>query len=268
VSNDADDEEEDDDDGQQRLRKRKLAIHKFVQNGAMVDLSSDPYGWENVDDDTDTESNDNDDSFLLQTTISCSMKKLQPIVLAIRRAAANIERRRPNQQPQQTTKMMQTTKPIPIVFESLTPLLHLHGVDRINLLIKSLGAAMPSPSTPTEQTTMTQNSDNLPILSPIVAPILYESLRPSEHRSLEDIADAMIHINLMDNTQSFYIIQFYNRHFWNDGLGTTRWRWRWCREGENPGREIDAALRTLSNHEIIIMADDIIISRKLLLGIR
>merc|ERR1712127_563973 len=36
-------------------------------------------------------------------------------------------------------------------------------------------------------------------MGPIIVPILYESLRPSEHRCVEDITDAMIYLSPMDD---------------------------------------------------------------------
>ncbi|KAL3783949.1 hypothetical protein ACHAW5_010463 [Stephanodiscus triporus] len=36
------------------------------------------------------------------------------------------------------------------------------------------------------------------VLSPIVVPVLHESIRPSEMRYLEDVSDAMVHLKLMD----------------------------------------------------------------------
>lgn len=176
-----------DDEGEhinlEMLRKQKSAVQKmFRRNGAWVDLSSDPFGWEE-----DTE-NDCGNSFVQRS----SMDKLQSIAMAIRRAAANIESRRPSSRgKEKNQRKQQMQPPIPIVFETLTPLLHLHGVEKINLLIKSLGRSMPSSTT-------VPSGINPPILSPIIVPILYESLRPSEHRCLEDIADSMIHLNVMD----------------------------------------------------------------------
>lgn len=177
-----DDEEYDTDQRKktQPGKRKRDAVQLFRRNGACVDLSSDSYGWE---DDTDDHVCD---SFVQSSTMS----KLQSISLAIRRAASNVESQRTASRGQENSKKEQKKmqRPIPIVFESLTPLLHLHGVEKISLLLKSLGVSSSSIAVPGIQ----------PILSPIIAPILYESLRPSEHRCLEDMADAMVHLNLVN----------------------------------------------------------------------
>mmetsp|Transcript_21678 Transcript_21678/g.45415 ORF Transcript_21678/g.45415 Transcript_21678/m.45415 type:complete len:452 (-) Transcript_21678:46-1401(-) len=202
-----DDDDEDDREGQQHtnlkaFRKRNYALRKFRRNGAWVDLSSDPFGWdEDTEKHNDGISNKNNNSFVQKST----MNKLQSIAMAIRRAAATVETRHPpifrgkeqnNQGKKKEQKNTMMQKPIPIVFETLTPLLQLHGVEKISLLIKSLGRCIASSSS---LMAVPSGMTNVPILSPIVAPILYESLRPSEHRCLEDIADAMLHLNLMED---------------------------------------------------------------------
>ena len=165
-------------------KKRSSALKSFRRNGAWVDLSSDPFGWDDNDD--ETEDNIISDSFVHKA----AMNKLQPIAMAIRNAASQIENRRASTlAAEQRGKKKQMQQPIPIVFETLTPLLQLHGVQKVSLLLKSLGRMLSS--------TRAVSNGRQPILSPIVAPVLYESLCPSEHRSLEDIADAMVHLNLM-----------------------------------------------------------------------
>ncbi|KAL7531139.1 hypothetical protein ACHAXR_003865 [Thalassiosira sp. AJA248-18] len=184
VNSDAEEYNEGRHDNLQVLRRRRNAVQLFRQNGACVDLSSDPYGWE---DDMECDSTD---TFIQK----CAMNKLQSIVTAIRLAAAHIETRRtpPREQKQYETKQ-QLQKPIAIVFETIVPLLHLHGVEKFSLLLKSLGK-MPSSATAPPGIHS--------ILSPIIAPVLYESLCPSEHRCLEDLADAMVHLNLTDAQES------------------------------------------------------------------
>ena len=184
INQDGYDSDDDNESSLQQLQKHQNAMQMFRRNGAMVDLSSNPYGWE--DSDTDAENDDKSDSFIHK----CNMNKLHPIAMAIRKAATNVESRRhhtTSEQNQNNTQIMQ--QPVPIIFESMTPLLNAHGVDKVCTLLKSLGRVL------------TQDSTNkcTTILSPIVVPILYESLRPSEHRCLEDVSDAMVHINLLDS---------------------------------------------------------------------
>lgn len=200
-----DDDDDNDSDGEDEnniqtlQKKRRNAIHMFQRHGACVDLSSDPFGWE-LDDGIDN-STQNSNNCTKDTrkdahgssnisTYSCAMDKLQSIAMTIRSAAASIESRRCQGQEEQEENMQQ---PIPIVFESMTPLLNIHGVEKVGVLLKSLGSV----NSGTETTT-----NSYSILSPIVAPILYESIRPSDHRYLEDISDAMLHVSLVGEGSS------------------------------------------------------------------
>ncbi len=236
---DGDDDEEDTEDGDniyqsmnnlqfsssrsssQRKRSTSL-LRTFRKNGAWVDLSSNPFGWDGDNTDTDNAYNS---SINDEDTASCSnslfvhqstIHKLQSIVGTIRKAVASIDIRRRHHcyhqnTPNTTTTLIQQQQPIPIVFDSLTPLLHFHSVEKIIVMLKCLkrGAAFSSPpsisikagppsSTTTPPPPAAAAASYPPILSPIVAPVLYESLRPSEHRCLEDAADAMIHLKLLD----------------------------------------------------------------------
>jgi len=151
------------------------AIQLFRRNGACVDLNSNPFGWN----DTDEEENQNScsDSFSIKATLS----NLQSIANAIRQAASCI------------TIKEQSRQPIPIIFDSLTLLLHLHGAERITMLLKSLGRT----TTPFDNNS---NNSSSCLLSPIIVPVLYESICLSDHRTLEDCADAMVSLNLIHTT--------------------------------------------------------------------
>ena len=200
IDDNDNDDGEDENNIQTLQKKRRNAIHMFQRHGACVDLSSDPFGWElddGIDNSTqnsnncstkDTSKDDHGSSNI--STYSCAMDKLQSIAMTIRRAAASIESRRRQGQEEQEENMQQ---PIPIVFESMTPLLNIHGVEKVGVLLKSLGSV----NSGTETTT-----NYYSILSPIVAPILYESIRPSDHRYLEDISDAMLHVSLVGEGSS------------------------------------------------------------------
>ena len=189
---------------QKELRKRREAIKKFHKNGLCVDLSSDPFGWEDSN-------HSEEDCRNSSSVVKSNMSDLPSIVRAIRQAATAVEFRRSQLQLSELPKSKSSKaanemqRPIPIIFETLTPLLHLHGVEKVDLLLKSLGRVVPpssltssickdDPSTEGAQTKMVRP----PILSPIIAPILYESLRPSDHRWLEDMAHAILSLNVMD----------------------------------------------------------------------
>ncbi|KAL7480551.1 hypothetical protein ACHAW6_006242 [Cyclotella cf. meneghiniana] len=158
--------------GQKEINRRKQATQLFRQYGAVVDLASNPFGW--AEEPMDAVS----DGFITES----KMNNLQSIANVIRAAAVRVENHRkiPQNAPSQKQYGQQ---PIPIIFDSLTPLLSLHGVHNVVLLLQSFkqAALASQPS----------------ILSPVVAPILYESMRPSDHRSLEDIADALLSLQLM-----------------------------------------------------------------------
>eukprot|EP00984_Skeletonema_dohrnii_P020050 scaffold9692_cov117-Skeletonema_dohrnii-CCMP3373.AAC.9 len=163
-------------------------VKLFHRNGACVDLNSNPFGWN--DENNNHDSCNDDDSFSTKATLN----NMLSIATAIRQAASRIEERNNEQQSQQ---------PIPIIFDSLTPLLHLHGAERITILLKSLGRTSP----PLDNSSSSTNSSLC--LSPIIAPILYESICLSDHRTLEDCADAMVQLNLMDSnsTSTNYAIE-------------------------------------------------------------
>lgn len=153
------------------------AFSLFRQNGAVVDLASNPFGW-------DDETQDSSCGFI---TIS-SMINLQSIADAIRDAAAKVKSKNTTHQ----EKSNDAKKPIPIIFDSLTPLLAFHGAQNASRLLQSF-----------KKGTSEQSA-----LSPIVAPILYESITPSDHRILEDMADA------------FMTLQFRNEISKNDAIAS------------------------------------------------
>lgn len=153
------------------LNKRRNALRLFRQNGAVVDLASNPFGW-------DDEEQDSSDGFVTTSAIN----NLQSIADAIRAAAASVESNRPVQQhtPNQSAD---TQRPIPIIFDSLTPLLALHGAQNVSVLLQNFKKVASQQS----------------ILSPIIAPILYESISPSNHRLLEDMSDAFMSLQFRDD---------------------------------------------------------------------
>ena len=169
------------------------SVRLFRQNGACVDLSSNPFGWNDEDN-----NNCNNNSFVKKATMS----NLQSLASAIRQAASNviISRRKDEavddirkDQKSKSEGNLQLQQPIPIIFETMTFLLQLHGVERITVLLKSLG----------RMTILDNNNDNKSnstssVLSPIIVPVLYESICLSDHRTLEDCSDAMVSLKLMD----------------------------------------------------------------------
>lgn len=154
------------------LNKRKNAIRLFKKNGAVVDLATNPFGW-------DDQKQIDSEGFVTTSTIN----NLQSIADAVRAAAAVVESRRATQQ-RSKEQSGASQRPIPIIFDSMTPLLGLHGAQNVSLLLQNFKQSMPSQSY---------------ITSPIVAPILYESIRPSDHRLLEDVSDSFMSLELRDD---------------------------------------------------------------------
>ena len=152
---------------QKEMKKGINALRQFRQNGAVVDLASNPIGWD------DEEQNDSD-GFISTATIN----SLQTIFDTIHVAAERLRNQRAESE--------NVERPVPIIFDSLTPLLALHGVQNVSLLLKNFKQQVPSKQS----------------LSPIIAPILYESIRPSDHRLLEDMADAFLSLSLKDNSRN------------------------------------------------------------------
>lgn len=178
------------------------SVNLFRQNGACVDLSSNPFGWNNDEENYEDSNNCNNNSFVTKATMS----NLQSLASAIRQAASNIIISRSKDeavdniskdQKSKSEGNLQLQQPIPIIFETMTPLLQLHGVERVTVLLKSLG----------RMTILDNNNDNnsnstSSVLSPIIVPVLYESICLSDHRTLEDCADAMVSLKLMDTVTS------------------------------------------------------------------
>ena len=184
-------------------------MRRFRRNGACVDLSSDPFGWEeggghsegdDVDDNTGRDDDDDDarcsNSLFLH---GCTMNKLSLVAMAIRRAAAAIEARRGTTAGGRNPSGGATMRPrrrraVPVVFDTLAPLLHAHGAVRVVRFLKSLRIVLHPPSS--------SSSSSSSVLSPVVVSVLHESLRPSEQRSLEDVSDALAHLRLLGGAPS------------------------------------------------------------------
>eukprot|EP00956_Cyclotella_meneghiniana_P045459 scaffold370116_cov79-Cyclotella_meneghiniana.AAC.1 len=163
-SDNIDDEIDYEDVEQQKgLNQRMNALRLFRKNGVVVDLASNPYGW-------------NDD----ETEQSSTLNNLQSIADTIRGAVVKVR--------STTQQSTDTQRPVPVVFDSMTPLLAIDGAKNVSLLLQSF-----------KQVRTQQKSI---VISPIIAPVLYESIRPSDHRLLEDIADAFISVNFNNDTKN------------------------------------------------------------------
>ena len=187
------------------MKRRDGWMRRFRRNGACVDLSSDPFGWEeegghseeeDVDDTADRDDDDDDARYSNSLFLHlCTMNKLSLVAKAIRRAAAAIEARRGTtaggRNPSgDATMRLRRRRAVPVVFDTLAPLLHAHGAVRVVRFLKSLRIVLHPPSLSSSSSSSSSSS----VLSPVVVPVLHESLRPSEQRSLEDVSDALVHL--------------------------------------------------------------------------
>lgn len=148
-------------------RKDKELDKLFGENGAVVDLHSDPLGW-NSDCCSDVNADITPKQFKGIAT------KLQSI-LSVIQEAANFISSQTGLKDETATGENASIQPIPVIFDSISPLLLHHGVEKVTILFARL-----------KQSTETF------ITSPIFIPTLSETLPPAGNRILEEYADAVL----------------------------------------------------------------------------
>ena len=129
----------------------------FQENGRMIDLYSNPFGWDEDSDEEETKANTN------VTTQTANLTSLESIYQVIEDACSNLH--------QSST----SNKPIPILFDSLTPLLLHHGHATLQLFLSTLSQISTSSYTAS------------PILLPLSTTVSLDTVR-----MLEDDADAVL----------------------------------------------------------------------------
>jgi hypothetical protein len=149
-------------------RKNRELDKLFGENGVVVDLFSDPLGW-----DADFRSDANVECSSVATTFKAQATKLQSVLLVLQEAAQYI-----SSQTSLDDGTTETIQPIPIIFDSITPLLLHHGVEKVTMLFSRLKQSV-------EKT----------IISPIFVPTLTEILPSSGNKILEEYADAILTLN-------------------------------------------------------------------------
>ena len=184
------------------LDREERLMQSFRDNGAIVDLHSDPLGWDSDgDSDSDEEQKHNEKDLATSTsTFKGQVTKLQSILSAIHRAAQHIRiQTRDSKCTETGVQMQMQIQPIPIIFDSATPILLHHGVNKLILLLTYLKQQSQHPKTKTkmgmdmDDNTMNGNTPApASILSPIFLPTLAELLPPSSMRVLEDTSDAVM----------------------------------------------------------------------------
>lgn len=156
---------------------------QFQRNGVTVELASDPLGWDENDDEEDGENNQEDDDDGPSTTHRCyssRMDSLQAVLTTIEGAAASIASTQDGDAGNEAT-----TRDIPVIFDSIVPLLSYHGSAKTYRFLQCLlGRGTIGNSSDSASTRVA--------LSPIVAPISIESIRPADMRRFEDEADAIV----------------------------------------------------------------------------
>lgn len=150
----------------------------FQQHGVTVDAASDPFGW----DQTVTASS----GIVEQTNsngirILARLNNLKELFRAIDLAVLQIQAKRNMNVTRGSVR--NEVDQIPIIIDSITPLIALHGAFRTMSFLEKMRQRHWSSETAT-------------MLSPIVAPVLKESVPPIHHRLFEDsVADAVVSLD-------------------------------------------------------------------------
>jgi hypothetical protein len=162
----------------------------WVQRGVIVDLSTDPIGWDQSYDHDRREFFDFDS--IIQSpdkkmrTITATVDSLPSIMRAIQNALVIVEKLRAIENtlamnhPCSNPNIQYT--PVPIIFDSISLLLQLNHPNNVLSFLHSLK----------HLDTSTSNEGAKSFASPIVIPVINETLTLSSHRYLEDLSDATI----------------------------------------------------------------------------
>lgn len=146
-------------------------VRPFRKNGAVVDLASDPFGWDSEEEEDHAVEDEEG------RVVRCRVDDLESVACAIEGAVDGLAQQRRSDEESEAKEGSQQAQPmaVPVVFDSLTPLLTLHGLNRMLLFLERL-----------------RRSQSLLPTNPIVAPVLIEAMQPSQMRVLEDVSDAVL----------------------------------------------------------------------------
>lgn len=127
------------------------------KHGVVIDACSDPLGW-NLDDRIQNESSTHG---IIHSTmqLQCMLNAIRNAVDIINRSCVDINDR--------------SQRPIPILFDTGSPLIIHHGVDKVSLFLTALKQTVKG-------------------VSPVILPTLNESMILRDRRLLEDHADGLI----------------------------------------------------------------------------
>jgi len=152
----------------------------FEKNGVVVDLFSDPLGW-----DDESESDGEGEGVNVGVKIiKGQASKMKSIASSLYKAAEYIQESQGKDRSISGAEGNgnSSVKPIPIIFDSITTILLHHGVEKLTVLLTHLK----------QNGGNTIKEGNNSALSPIFLPCLVETLSSSCHRILEDYADAVV----------------------------------------------------------------------------
>jgi hypothetical protein len=179
-------------------RRRRRTDQLFNKHGVIVDASTDPLGWDATTNDqssstVSTPYNNHHSIPKCNCIIPSRIDNLNQLVQSIQEAIQPIL-------VQRNQTMMEGHHHIPIIIDSITPLLIYHGVATTINFLQTLRHWHWSNNTTIDSTlpptTTNATAASTTLLSPIIAPILKESLLPQHHKIMEDsVADAIVSLD-------------------------------------------------------------------------
>jgi hypothetical protein len=177
----------------------KTQLPSFIDHGVTVDASTDPLGWDSTTTTNATSHNNNKQHpKSKRNIINSRLDNLNELIQSMDQAVSIIIEQRNNRQRDESCNsqiMHDNIDNIPIVIDSITPLLIYHGVPRTMKFLHKLRQWHLSYNNH-DDTNTNNHCYSTTMLSPIIVPILKESVLPEHHRILEDsVADAVVSID-------------------------------------------------------------------------
>ena len=167
-------------DDQQR-NSSKSELVSFYQNGVVIDLCSDPLGW---DDDDDENNHDNK----TVTTFKGRINDFQSILTCMEKAAQYIYGKKVINNNKSNHDEQQ---PIPIIFDSISPFLIQHGMNQFILFLSNL-KQLQIKKLHSSHNDHDNNNSKIIITSPIFIPTALECTSPTSNQILEEYADTLM----------------------------------------------------------------------------
>ena len=163
-----------------------ISSNLWVKHGVIVDLSSNPVDWDEhykTRSQQDTGEIVQIHDYKVRTITGC-LDSLSSLLSAIQQAVTIIEDLRSKEKltkpENENSSSLHNITPIPIIFDSISLLIRIHGPRNIVSFLDKLKHIGVNNSAYNKNT----------MASPIFIPVLNEVLPQSIHRSIEDLADA------------------------------------------------------------------------------